>query len=101
MHTQPDVSELIEELDLPHFQCKFYVYLMPSISCSIGETRLHVAIEYSVIYDEVYYLPFMEIGYTEEEYKRCCCDKEQLTKNLTAHFLTSHLLSRDLNEYFH
>ena len=94
-------SELIAELDLPELYCKFLVFKLPSGSCSMGEIRLHVTIDHSVLYDEIAYIPCMEISYTAEEYKHYCSTKEAIRENLSLHYLTSHLLSRGLDEYFH
>ena len=74
---------------------------MPSISCSQGEVRLYVAIDHSVIYEDIYYIPFMELSYTAKEYKDCCDTREALIENLSAHYLNSQMLSRGLDEYFH
>ena len=94
-------SELIEEIDLPDLYCKFLVYRISTASCSQGEIRLYVAIDHPTLYDEVEYIPCMEITYSREEYKDYCSTKEDLIENLSLHYLTSHLLSRRLDEYFH
>lgn len=94
-------SELIEEIDLPDLYCKFSIYRISPASCSQGELRLYVAIEHTVIYDEISYIPCMEITYSREEYREYCGCKEDLIENLSLHYLTSQLLSRGLDEYFH
>ena len=94
-----NISKLLYEIDMPELQCKFYVYnLTPPLA---QDTRLYVQIEYTRMYDGIYYLPYMEVEYTEREYEESCSTLEKLTENLHYHFTAAHIMTRELDEYFH
>lgn len=94
-----NVSKLLYEIDMPELQCKFYVYnLTRPLESGI---RLYVQIEYARTYAEVYYIPYMDVTYTVSEYKEFCSTKEALAENLSYHFLAAHIMTRELDEYFH
>lgn len=93
-------SEALFDGRVEELSCSFKVHKLHEGSTGKDCVRVYVDIEHDILYDDISYLPAMDLTYSVVEYERLM-DKEALVGNLVHHYLQSEILSRDLDEYFH